>query len=123
MIRVGKHIAGLGLMAALAAGSVIGMGRAEAAPLPALAKAPVIETSTGVQTVAARRGRVVVRRGGPVRIVRVHRPRTVIIRRSRPVARSVVVVGNRCGYYRSRWQVTGNPVWRRRLDLCLAGVR
>lgn len=123
MIRVGKHIAGLGLMAALAAGSVIGMGQAQAAPLPVLANAPMIETSTGVQTVAARRGRVVVRRGGPVRVIRVQRPRTVIIRSSRPVARSVVVVGNRCGFYRSRWQATGSQMWRRRLDLCLRGVR
>lgn len=105
--------------AALAVGAAAGAMGANAAPLASVTQAPAIDSSAAVQQVAARRGgraRVVVVR--PRRVVRVVR-RPVIVR---PAYRRVVVVGDRCAFYRNRWRATGNPVWLRRLNLCRAGA-
>lgn len=113
----GKRLA---LFAALAVFATLGAAGAGAAPLPTVAKAPAIESSTAAETVAMRRGgqraRVVVVR--PRRVVRVVR-RPIIVR---PAVSRVVVVGDRCAYYRNRWRATGSAYWLRRLRLCQAGV-
>ena len=114
-----RELKRLVLAAALAFGATAGAMGAGAAPLASVAQAPAIELATAAQQVAMRRGgraRVVVVR--PRRVVRVVR-RPIIVR---PAYRRVVVVGDRCAFYRNRWNATGNPVWLRRLNLCRAGA-
>lgn len=109
----------LALVAAAMVGLAAGVGGASAAPLASVTKAPAVESASSVQQAAFRRGgraRVVVVK--PRRVVRVVRRPYIV----RPAYRSVVVVGDRCGYYRNRWHATRNPAWLRRLDLCRAGV-
>lgn len=106
------------LAVAVAIGVAVCATVANAAPLASVAQAPALDGASLVLQVARRGGRarvVVVR---PRRVVRVVR-RPVIVR---PAYRRVVVVGDRCAFYRSRWRATGNPVWLRRLNLCRAGV-
>lgn len=115
-MSVGRKIA---IAAAAMIGVAMGAGGAVAAPLASVTKTTIVESGSTVQQAAYRRGgraRVVVVR--PRRVVRVVR-RPIYVR---PAYRSVVVVGDRCGYYRNRWRATGNPAWLRRLDLCRAGV-
>lgn len=119
MTKLASSIATAGFVAALAFAGVAGVTGAVAKPLPTMTAAPVLESSTAVQQTAARRGgraRVVVVR--PRRVVRVVRRPFIV----RPAYSRVVVVGDRCAFYRNRWRATGSPVWLRRLNLCRAGV-